>query len=125
MQKKKILIIDDEIEACNFSKSILERRGFSVLVAYQGSVGLEMAKREKPDLILLDIMLPDMDGSEIAQNLLEDEATKNIPIVFITALARKNEIEKESGFIKGRKFVAKPITAEELVRVVEETLKEE
>lgn len=122
---KKILIIDDEEEVCYFIKSILERELDSkVLISTRGLLGIEIAKRELPDLIILDLMMPDIDGSEVAQVLLQNSVTKDIPIVFLTALVQKKEVTSERGIIKGRKFIAKPVTPQELIHRVKEVLVE-
>ncbi len=120
---KKILLIDDEEDFCHFVKLNLEDTGkFEVSTATNGSEGLELAKEKRPDLILLDLLMPIMDGSEVAEHLLKDEATKNIPIVFVTALTRKKEVDSHYGTIGGRTFLAKPVTPEELIKCIERVL---
>ena len=90
--QSRILVIDDEEDICSFSKSILERTGkFTVEYSTDASAGIQMAKATKPDLILLDINMPGMDGGEVAQTLRDFKATSSIPIVFLTALLRKDE----------------------------------
>jgi len=123
--KKKILLIDDEEDFCHFVKLNLEETGkFEILTATSGPKGLEIAKNDSPDLILLDLLMPVMDGSEVAENLLKNEKTKNIPIIFVTALTRKKEVASHSGSIGGRTFVAKPIDPQELIAYIEKTLGE-
>ena len=115
-KKSKILIIDDEENFCHFVKLNLERTGrFEVLVATRAQTGISLAQKNSPDLILLDILMPDMDGSMVAENLLQDPATKKIPIVFLTALAQRKEVESSDGLIGGRTFIAKPVTSQELM----------
>lgn len=121
--KRKVLIIDDEEDFCHFVKLNLERSGqFEVLVATKAMAGIGMAKKNLPDLILLDILMPDMDGSLVAETLLQEPATKKIPILFLTALAQKNEVESSGGIIGGRTFLAKPITPDELVARINSVL---
>lgn len=121
--KRKILIIDDEEDFCHFVKLNLERTGkFQVSVATKAQTGISLAKINQPDMILLDILMPDMDGSQVAENLLLEPTTKNIPIVFLTALAQKKEIESAEGVIGGRTFIAKPVTPQELIARIEKVL---
>ncbi|MDD5613885.1 MAG: response regulator, partial [Candidatus Omnitrophica bacterium] len=87
--RKKVLLIDDEEDFCHFVKLNLEDTGkFEVFTSGNGSEGIEIAKNEKPDIILLDLLMPVMDGSEVAEHLLRNEPTRKIPIVFVTALIR-------------------------------------
>ena len=123
--KAKILIIDDEEDICYFSKSILEGTGkFEVIVTTNAKEGIELAKIHKPALILLDIFMPDMDGSQVAECLLGNESTKTIPIVFLTALVKEKDLEQDTGQIGGRYFIPKPVTSKELVAKVETILTE-
>jgi CheY-like chemotaxis protein len=120
---KKILIIDDEEDFCHFVKLNLEKTGkYEVSFSTDPVQGIEIAKSERPDLILLDLLMPNMHGSEVAQKLLNDQRTQNIPIIFLTALAQKSEIDSATGMIGGRRFIAKPVTPEELVARLEEVL---
>jgi len=119
--KKKILIVDDEEMVCHLVKQILERTGdFQVITAFRGQQGLEMAFSHNPDLILLDIMMPGMGGNDVAQHLLSDPRTADIPIIFLSALAQKEEVSASQGSIGGRSFIAKPVTAQELITRVRE-----
>jgi CheY-like chemotaxis protein len=119
---KKILIIDDEADICNFSKRVLDRTGkFETLVSQDSEKGLEIARNDKPDLILLDINMPNMDGGAVAQELSESQFTSSIPIVFITALLKKDEVDQE-GKVNKHFFLPKPISSDELVNKIEEIL---
>ncbi|OPY74678.1 MAG: Transcriptional regulatory protein YycF [Syntrophorhabdus sp. PtaU1.Bin058] len=123
MAKKRILIIDDEKDFCRMVKLNLERtKNYEVLFATDGRSGIEIAGNRRPDLILLDIRMPGMSGGEIAEELLDDPSTSNIPIIFLTALVSKDEVAKQSGYISGRPFIAKPVTAQELIKRIEEEL---
>ena len=123
LKKAKILVIDDEEDICHFSKSILEKTTkFEVLVCTNALEGIEMAKKHLPDLILLDINMPHMDGGGVAQSLLESKSTSSIPIVFLTALLRKAEAEENTGEIAGRFFIAKPVDPKELVQRIKSIL---
>lgn len=120
--RKKILIIDDEADICEFSKRILERTGdYEVLTTQDSQDGLFIAKDKKPDLILLDINMPKRDGGEVAQTLSESSSMRSIPIVFITALMKKEELDQE-GKINKYFFLPKPISPEELVGKVGQIL---
>ena len=123
--RTRILVIDDEEDICTFSKSILERTGkFAVDYATDAAAGIQMAKATQPDLILLDINMPSMDGGEVAQTLRDFKATSAIPIVFLTALLRKDEVPDRAGTIGSHTFLAKPVTPKELVEKIELVLKE-
>ena len=120
-----VLAIDDEESFTFFVKLNLETKtddDFKVTTANSGEEGLKLAKALRPDLILLDIMMPDMSGAEVAEELLQDTRTKNIPIIFITALVKKEEVDKESGLMGGREFIAKPVSKEELIMRIKTTL---
>jgi len=124
MMKKRILIIDDERDFCRMVKFNLERtKQYEVLFATDGRSGIEIAGSKKPDLILLDIKMPGKSGGEIAEELLDDPSTRSIPIIFLTALVKKGEVAKQSGYISGRPFIAKPVTVKDLIERIEEELR--
>ena len=115
-QKKKILLIDDEEDFCFFVKLNLEKTGkFEVLTTTSGSKGIILASKEQPDLILLDIIMPEISGGQVAEQLLESPKTKDIPVLFITAIASRREVQSQEGIIGGRQFLAKPVTPEEIL----------
>ncbi|MDD4356566.1 MAG: response regulator [Smithellaceae bacterium] len=116
----RILAVDDEESFTFFTKLNLETNpthDFKIITASSGKEGLRLAKIYKPDLIGLDVMMPDLSGAEVAEELLLDDRTKNIPITFITAL-----VKKDSGTGGGREFMARPVSREELVKRIEPTL---
>ena len=114
--KKKILLIDDEEDFCFFVKLNLEKTGkFEVMTTTSGSRGIVMASKEHPDLILLDIIMPEMSGGQVAEQLFDNPKTKNIPVLFITAIASRSDVQSQEGIIGGRNFIAKPVTPEELM----------
>ena len=120
MWKRRILIVDDETKLTELIKSVLEQTGnYEVYEAHSGLKGLDAARTLKPDLILLDIMMPGMDGSEVAYKLHADEHLQQIPIVFLTAAVTKQEAGASQGVIGGHPFLAKPVTVEELIACVE------
>lgn len=125
MDKKKILIIDDEDAFTRGVKMNLELTGkYIVRVENKGLLGLKAAKEFKPDLILLDIMMPDMDGSEVAEQLNEEDSCKNIPVVFLTALVTKKETNESFSDIGGHPFIAKPVNLKNLISCIEQNIVE-
>lgn len=122
-RKAKILLIDDEEDLAFFVRLNLEKTGkFTVLTALRGSEGIKLAITEKPDLILLDLLMPEMDGGQVAAQLMADASTNKIPIIFLTALAQKDEVDAGKGKIGGRNYLAKPVTLEELISRIESVL---
>jgi len=101
---------------------ILNRRGFEVLGANGGIEGLELVKRELPDLVLLDLMMPDMDGWDVYQQMKSDENTRHIPVIVVTAKAQS--IDKVLGLhiAKVEDYIAKPFSPQELLDSVEKVL---
>jgi two-component system OmpR family response regulator len=77
------------------------------------------AKEFKPDLILLDVMMPGMDGGDVASELRSDNSLKDIPVVFLTAILKKGEIDSQDGLMGGHPFIAKPVSVEELIKCIE------
>src|SRR5215475_1604789 len=119
---KCILCVEDEPEMIDLMRLILGRRGFEVKGANGGVEGLRMIHDDKPDLILLDLMMPDMDGWEVYQQLKADENTKDIPVIVVTAKAQS--IDKVLGLhiAKVDDYIAKPFSPQELLESVEQVL---
>lgn len=120
--KIKILVVDDEPEFVDMLKMRLEANHYEVITAYDGEDGLKEVKENKPDLILLDIMMPVMDGPTMAEQLRLDPQTKDIPIIFLTCLMQKEEEMKMEGKIKGNLLMAKPFDAKELLVMIQDTI---
>jgi len=120
---KKILIADDEAHILTLLEARLSKAGYSVIKAATGIEAVALAKKELPALIISDILMPDIDGGEVSKILESDPATKDIPIIFLTALLRKEE-EKGREKVSGRYFIAKPFDPEELLRVVAKCMEE-
>ena len=118
MARKKILAVDDEVDVLVLLKKRLEASGYEVLTSTNGSDAVGIAKREKPALIILDILMPVMDGSQIAAVLHDDPKTKNIPILFLTCLFTKREEHLEGHEIGKNFFIAKPYEPKELVNEI-------
>jgi len=91
---KKILFVEDEPTLQKAVGRFLEEAGYQIISALDGELGLEMAKREKPDMILLDVILPKKDGFTVLKELKEDETTKDIPVVILTNLENDTDVEK-------------------------------
>ncbi len=116
---RHILCIEDEPEMIDLIRLILSRKGFEVSGASGGQEGIYKIRSEKPDLILLDLMMPFMDGWEVYQQMKADEATKNIPVIVVTAKAQS--IDKVLGLhiAKVDDYIAKPFSPKELIDSVE------
>lgn len=119
---KCILCVEDEPEMIDLIRLILGRRGFEVKGANGGVEGLRMIHQEKPDLVLLDLMMPDMDGWEVYQQIKADEKTRGIPVIVVTAKAQS--IDKVLGLhiAKVDDYIAKPFQPQELLASVEKVL---
>ncbi len=110
---QKILVVDDEPHICRLLQFNLEKAGFEVLIAPDGKEGVEIAKKRKPDVILLDILMPEMNGIEACAILKTDLKTKNIPIFMLTALSRVGDME--DAFEAGADgYITKPFPATDI-----------
>ena len=120
---KCILCVEDEPEMIDLIRLILGRRGFEVKGAAGGVEGLKMIRQEPPDLVLLDLMMPDMDGWEVYQQMKADEKTKNIPVIVVTAKAQS--IDKVLGLhiAKVDDYITKPFSPQDLMNSVDKILK--
>ncbi len=119
---KKILCIEDEPEMIDLIRLILNRHGFDVQGADGGIEGLELTRKNLPDLILLDLMMPDMDGWEVYQQIKADEKTSRIPVIVVTAKAQN--IDKVLGLhiAKVDDYIAKPFSPQALLESVQKVL---
>jgi CheY-like chemotaxis protein len=123
MSKKRILVVDDETSITRLLKLNLEQTGnYEVREENFGAKAVEAAQEFKPDLVLLDIMMPDMDGSDVAAGLKEDPALRKTPVVFLTAAVKKEELGAPEGMIGGRMYIAKPLNVKGVISVIEKTL---
>src|SRR3989337_54414 len=122
MGQKKILVVDDEVDLVETIRFPLEAEGFTGLVSYNGEDALNQARTENPDLILLDIMLPKLDGYKVCRLLKFDERYKNIPIIMLTA--RAQEKDKIIGMETGAdEYFTKTFDMDELLEKVKAYLK--
>ena len=119
---KKILVIDDEDKILKMIEARLSSEGYDVVTASDGEEGLRKTKIEKPDLIILDIIMPIMDGTDKSQALRTDEVTKDIPIEFLTCLVNKGEAAGIDHRVAHDVILAKPFEAEELVATVKKII---
>lgn len=119
---KKILVIDDLPENVFMLQDRLEHEGYEVITAYNGSTGIEKALSELPDLILLDVMMPDITGIEVCRRLVNDPATKDIPIILVTAKSGADDTKEglEAGAFD---YIKKPFNRVELLARVKSALK--
>ena len=120
--QKMILIIEDEEDTLLFLKDRLEMEGYQVMTANNGQEGLEKARELRPNLILLDVMLPKMNGYQVCQQLKQDANTQTLPIILITAKSQKSDrlSGKESGWDD---YVTKPFDTNELLKKITHFLK--
>lgn len=118
----QVVCVEDEPEMIDLFALILKRRGFEVIGANGGHEGLEVIKKQKPILILLDLMMPDMDGWEVYQQLKADEETKDIPVIVVTAKAQN--IDKVLGLhiAKVDDYISKPFSPNELLESIDQVL---
>ena len=121
--QKKILIVDDQKDVLKVLDKRLSGAGYSVIKAESGKDALLLAKAERPDLIILDIIMPEMDGAETAAVLKRDPQTKDIPVIFLTCLFTEKEEQKEGHVVGGKYFIAKPYNPNEMLEIVDRFLK--
>ena len=123
----RILLIDDDVDFVEATKTILESKPYEVITAYNGDEGVRKAREEKPDLILLDIIMPVKDGFTAAEQLKKDPALSKIPTLMLTAFAEKrggSGIPVSRGFtLTAEDYIEKPISPQELLVKIEKYLK--
>ncbi len=117
MNSKKVLIVDDEVDLVETVRFPLEMEGYHVLVSYNGEDALNQARKENPDLILLDLMLPKLDGYKVCRLLKFDNRYKHIPILMLTA--KTQEKDKSLGMETGaNEYITKPFEMDDLLKKV-------
>jgi len=141
---KKILVVDDEPDVLTFTSAVLEENGYATVTAKNGVEGLELLHKEKPDLILLDLMMPKKSGIVMFQELRKDPDMSNTPVIVVTGISEvtgvdfrnfmyKQPVKNEKKFAETTGltkytipdgYVEKPVDPDELVKVVKEVLKE-
>lgn len=118
----RILVVDDEQKMLVLCRDILANEGFDVLTADNATDGLRLAVENTPDLILLDVMMPEIDGGQMAQELKQKDKTKNIPIIFLTSIITEEEAIETGGKISGQIFMSKSTNKKELIKKINEVL---
>lgn len=123
---KRILIVDDDIELSGLIKAVLVQAGYAVLVSNESRQGISVAKEKKPDLILMDVMLPDLSGADVVDLLKSDPSSRDIPIIFLTGLLSGNDDYETEETIKVRGLnymaIAKPFDMKYLLTKVREVI---
>jgi two-component system alkaline phosphatase synthesis response regulator PhoP len=126
-RKAKILLIDDDVDFVESTKTILESKPYEVIVAHEGDEGLQKAREENPNLILLDVIMPVKDGFTAAEQLKKDPQLSKIPVLMLTAFAAKSgetSIPVSRGYtLETEDYIDKPVIPEELLARVEKFLK--
>ncbi len=120
---KKILVVDDEVQLVEMIKMRLEASGYEIISAHDGQNGLDKAKKEKPDLMILDLMLPKIDGYKVCRMLKFDEKYKQIPIILFSARAQEED-KKIGEEVGADAYIIKPFDPQALLGKIKELLKE-
>jgi CheY-like chemotaxis protein len=124
MNRKNILIVDDEQDVLLVLEKGLTAEGYSVITASSGNDAISLAKSRHPDLIILDVLMPDMEGPEVKRKLKEDPETKDIPIIFLTGMFPKREDDQDGRIVAGYVLFEKPYDILKLVFAIEQLLRE-
>jgi len=125
---KTILVVDDEPDAVDFVTEVLEGEGYKVISAPDGSKGLAAMRKEKPDLVVLDVQMPEMDGFEVFQEMKKDENLKSVPVIMLTGIKDKVGIGFSADEMKSymgerpNAYIEKPIDPAKLRQTVKEVL---
>lgn len=122
MDTKKILSIEDDAFLSGLVSGKLSEHGFAVIAANLGAIGIKEAKAQKPALILLDLMLPDMSGFDILKEVKEDSETKDIPVVILSNLGGSGDLEKALALGAERYLVKSNVLPEEIAEIIEDIL---
>ena len=123
---KQILIVDDDLDFCEATKIILESKSYNVSLAYNGKDGLEKIRSEKIDLVILDVMMPEMNGYDVCVVMKAEPELSRIPVILLTAVNQemfRTTFTKEMGLMtEADDYIAKPVEPEELVEAIEALL---
>ena len=114
----KIMVVDDEPDVLYLVRKILEKEGYEVAVAYSGKDCLDTVEDVRPDLIILDIMMPGLDGWEVARTLKNQEQTKHIPIVMLTVRVSDDSVERSFTYANADGHLGKPISNEKMLNTI-------
>jgi len=125
---RKVLIVDDEPDMREFAQAALEGEGYQLRLAADGGEGIEKAKSERPDLIIMDVQMPKKDGFSALYDLRQDPATKSIPVILLTGVAKKTGVRFSAETVeeymgeRPQAFLSKPVEADELRRTARRLL---
>ncbi len=123
---KKVLLVDDDVDFCEATKLLLDSKGYDVVLAYDGKEGLEKVRAEKPGMVILDVMMPEMSGYDVCVVLKADPELKKIPVILLTAVDQalfKTTYTQAMGLMtEADDYIAKPVEPGELVKRVEDLL---
>ena len=123
VSKERILVVDDFVQNVELLEELLITADYAVSTAYDGEEALKKAHEEKPDLILLDIMMPKMDGYQVCEALRNADDTKDIPIIFVTAKTEVKDWTHAIFNMGANSYITKPINAKKLIEKVKSVLK--
>lgn len=123
---KKVLFVDDDVDFCEVAKILLESKGYEVVLAYDGKEGLEKVRAEKPDLVILDVMMPEINGYDVCVVVKADPELKKIPVILLTgvdqAIFRTTYTQHMGLMTEADDYISKPVEPEELGRRVGDLL---
>jgi len=123
---KKVLVVDDDVDFCEATKLLLDSKGYDVVLAHDGKEGLEKMRGEGPDLVILDVMMPEMNGYDVCVVIKADPALKKTPVILLTAVDQnlfKTTYTQAMGLMtEADDYMAKPVEPQDLVKRVENWL---
>jgi two-component system OmpR family response regulator len=120
---KKILIIDDDREFTDLLNPALKmHKGYEVRVENNSRNAVEIAHKFKPDIVILDVVMPEIDGGDVHMLFKTDTVLKHTPIIFLTSMVEQSEVEARNGLIGGSRYVAKPVNVPTLIKAISEYL---
>lgn len=122
MATKRILIIDDDVAMLRLFGDFLSKEGFEIVTANNGNDGVRLAIEKIPDLIILDVMMPGKDGGQVGRELLDNNKTKNIPVIFLTGLVSEEEVGKDGDKIAKRFYMSKSTDKKEIIKKIKEII---
>jgi len=120
-ERKKILVVDDDRAITAMLEGVLSTQGYTVFIAYDGLDGMVQVSKNLPDLIILDVMMPEINGYDVCSNLKFDEKYKHIPIIVLTS--RERELDERIGQLMGIDYMQKPIDRKVLLEKIHNALK--
>ena len=118
----KILIVDDDERLLTLYSTILRREGYEVVTASDAEKGCALAVSGQPNLILLDVVMPSVDGGQVVKNLSENASTKHIPVIYLTSMVKEEEVEAARGKFGGREYISKSTPMDKFAARVKKAL---